>query len=248
MKFKSIAITFTLTFSLLAGNLPGGTPRLEVVPSTTALPTEVLYTPTQTPLPTATPLPSLTPTPIIPIAWPSDKGVNCRLGPGTGWVAVGALLVGETATIQGRNGDSSWWYVVTKGDPGSPCWVAASVTITAGNISLLPTISPPTAKVTKARVNLDPEEITLPTCLDPSPEITIKGIIETNGPVKVNYYFETQQGGIVPPDSVNFKGADSKTVEITYTPPTTAGTFWVKLIVTGPNDRVGEAEYKIECT
>lgn len=246
MKSKNGLSTFVLLFVMAACNLPGGAPVLEVVPTDTTQPifTEI---PTETPFPTETPLPTLTPTPTIPIAWPSDKGVNCRLGPGTEWVTVGALLVGETATIQGKNIDSSWWYVVTAGNPGSPCWVAASVTLTAGNLANLAIINPPVASVTKVSVKLDPKEISLPGCLGPVQPIAIKGTIETNGPVKVNYYFATESGGDLPADSTNFKSADSKSVETTYTPLPGAGSFWVRLIITGPNDKVGEAKYKIVC-
>jgi hypothetical protein len=247
MRSKNVISTFVLLFVMAACNLPEGGPVLEVVPTDTIQPL-FTETPTETLIPTETPLPTLTPTPTIPIAWPSDKGVNCRLGPGIEWVTVGALLVGETATIQGRNIDSSWWYAVTAGNPGSPCWVAASVTLTAGNLANLAIINPPIASVTKVTLKLDPKEINLPSCLDPFPEITIKGTIETNGPVKVDYYFATESGGDMPADSTNFKGADSKSVETAYTPPPGAGSFWVRLIISGPNDKVGEAKYKIVCS
>lgn len=246
MRSKNMISTFVALFVIAACNLPGVGPVLEVVPTDTTQPA-FTETPTQTLFPTDTPLPSLTPTPTIPIAWPLDKGVNCRLGSGTEWVVVGALLVGETATIQGRNIDSSWWYVLTVGNPGSPCWVAASVTVTAGNLSNLGVINPPIASVTKVSVKLDPKEINLPGCIGPVLPIAIKGTIETNGPVKVDYYFGTESGGDMPADSKVFKGADSKSFDASYTPPPGAGSFWVHLTVTGPNDKVGEAKYKIIC-
>ena len=152
MKSKTILSAVFLMAGMLACNLPAGAPQLEVVPTNT---TQPLFTdtPTQTVLPTETSLPTLTPTPTIPIAWPSDKGVNCRYGPSTDWVSVGSLLVGQTAEIQGRNDDSSWWYV-TNPDSGH-CWVAASVTNTAGNLSNLPIIAPPQAEVTSVKIKVE---------------------------------------------------------------------------------------------
>lgn len=239
--------SLVLIFSISACNLPSNAPGTESAFTPTSALTSDTPVPPATALPTDTPFPTQTPTPTIPIAWPSDKGVNCRFGPGTGWLTVGALLVGQVATIQGKNEDSSWWYVVTPDDPGSPCWVAASVTITAGNLANLPIINPPEASVIKAGVKLDPKEISLPGCFGPVPPISIKGTIETNGPVKVKYYFETQDGGPMSSEDLNFNFADSKSVETTYSPSAGSGTFWIRLIITSPNDKVGEAKYKIEC-
>ncbi len=190
----------------------------------------------------------MTPTPTIPIAWPLDKAVNCRFGPGTEWLSIAGLQAGQVATIQGKNGDASWWYVTTPNDPGKPCWVAASVTLTAGNVANLPVVNPPVAQVTDVSVKLNPKEINLPGCIGPVQPITIKGTIETNGPGKVKYYFKTEQGGDNPVEDIKFDSADSKTVEISYTPPAgPAGTYWVRLIIVNPNDKVGEATYKITC-
>jgi hypothetical protein len=236
-------LAMILAFS--ACNLPSG-----VTP--TATPTSVFPTQTATAaftlVPTETLLPTLTPTPAVPIAWPSDKGVNCRLGPGIEWVTIGALLVGETATIQGKNGDASWWYVVTKGNPGTPCWVAASVTITAGNLASLPIINPPLASVTDVSIKLDPKDISLPGCFGPVQPIKFEGTIAVNGPVKVKWYFETQQDGPMSSDTLNFNFADSKKVETSsFTPDIDEGTFWVRLVVVEPNSKTAEAKYKLDC-
>lgn len=251
MNKRTLIASIILILAILACNLPAGnptqSPSAPVVTETSALPLDTPI-PTLTSLPTDTPFPSLTPTPTIPIARPLDKGVNCRLGPGIEWVTIAGLLVDQTATIQGKNGDASWWYVTTPNDPGKPCWVAASVTLTSGNLANLPVIPLPLASVTNVSIKLDPKEIDLtPLCAGPVPPITIKGIIETNGPVKVKYYFETEQGGKLPVDSIEFKEAGSKNIEFTYSPPAGGGTYWVRLIIVSPNDKVGEAKYKIKC-
>ncbi len=249
MNKRIIAASLVLLLSVLACNLPAGGTATQA-PAITDTPAVAVNTPipTLTSLPTDTPLPTLTATPTIPIAWPLEKGVNCRFGPGLEWATVGSLLVGQTATIQAKNGDSSWYFVTTSNDPGKPCWVAASVTLTAGNLLNLPIVNAPFASVTNVSVKLDPNEIDLsPTCGGPVPPITIKGIIDTNGPTLVKYYFETEQGGQQPVEQINFKSADSKTVEFAYSPPAGSGTYWVKLVIVSPNDKVGEAKYKIKC-
>ncbi|HET7145374.1 MAG TPA: hypothetical protein VFI68_15240 [Anaerolineales bacterium] len=251
MNKRTLLTSFVLLFAVLACNLPGQgdatqAPEAPVITETSALPLDTPI-PTFTSAPTNTPLPTLTPTPTIPIAWPLDKGVNCRFGPGIEWATIGALLVGQTATIQGKNSNGSWWYVTTQNDPGKPCWVAASVTLTAGNLLNLPIVNSPFASVTNVSVKLDPKEINLALCMVLVPPITIQGTIETNGPTLVKYYFETEQGGQKPIEQINFNSADSKIVETTYTPPGSAGSFWVRLIIVSPNDKVGEAKYKVVC-
>jgi len=249
MNKRILAASFVLLFAILACNVPGvASTEAPVITETPALPLDTAI-PTLTPIPTETPLPTLTPTPTIPIAWPLDKGVNCRFGPGTEWSTIGALLVGQTATIQGKNNDGSWLFVTTQNDPGKPCWVASSVTLTAGNLGNLPIVNPPFASVTKLSIKLDPDEIDLtPLCAGPVPPITIKGTIETNGPALVKYYFETEQGGQQPVEEIKFKGADSKsTSEFMYAPPAGGGTYWVKLVIVSPDDKVAQAKYKIKC-
>ncbi len=245
MNKRILIASLVIILMMSACNLPSGV-------TATATPTSIF--PTETPtaaftaVPTETPSPTIEPTPTIPIAWPSDKGVNCRLGPGTEWVTIGALLVGETANIQGRNGDSSWWYVVTKGNPGSPCWVAASVTITAGNLANLAVINPPIASVTEVSIKLEPKDISLPGCFGPVQPIKFEGSISVNGPVKVKWYFETEQDGPMSSDTINFGFADSKKVETSsFTPDIAEGTFWVRLVVVEPNSKTAEAKYKVVC-
>ena len=218
------------------------------------LPGAASATPSDTPLPvssaipTNTPFPTDTATPTIPIAWPKDVPVNCRYGYGTEWSVLSGLNLGQTSEITGRNPDSSWWYIKDPANPGSFCWVAASVTNTAGNVAALPIINQPNAYVTGVTVKLNPASISLPGCFGPVQAISIKGTITVNGPVKVKWYFETQEGGSYPANTTNFDGADTKNVNgPDYSPLPGAGNFWVRLIITSPNDKSGEAKYKILC-
>jgi hypothetical protein len=243
------AASAMLILAMLACNLPSGGPGEATATPTSALPTQPAATPipSATPLPTDTPLPTLTPTPTIPIAWPLDKGVNCRLGYGTEWVVVGALLVGQTATIQGKNADASWWYVVTPNDPGTPCWVAASVTLTAGNLAGLAVIPQAVASVTDAGLKLDPKSQSIPGCMGPPQPVEFKGTISTNGPTTVKWHFESEQGGSGSSHNLDFPAADTKNVSDSYGPPPGDGDFWVRLVITEPNNKTAEASYKIEC-
>lgn len=250
MNKRTLLASFVLTLAILACNLPSASATEPPAPAFTDTPALPLDTPvpTFTSLPTDTPLPSLTPTPSIPIARPLDKPVNCRYGPGTEWLVIAGLQVDQAATIQGRNGDSSWWYVTTPNDSSKPCWIAASVTLTAGNLGNLPIVPPPLALVTNVGLKLNPKEISLPGCLGPVQPITIKGTIETNGPLKVKYYFKTEQDGDQPIEDIKFEFSDSKTVETSYTPPPgPAGTYWIRLIIVSPNEKVAEQSYKIVC-
>jgi hypothetical protein len=77
--------------------------------------------------------------------------------------------------------------------------------------------------------------------------ITITGTIETNGPTEVKWHFETQQGGSMASDTLQFNKAREKDVSVDYTPVLTAGTYWVRLVITAPNNDSAEAQYKIEC-
>jgi hypothetical protein len=245
MKNRNWTASLLLVFTILACNLPSA-----VTPTptpTSALPSAT-PTASTTPVFTATPLPSATSTPTVPIAWPKDVPVNCRFGPGTDWEATGALLVGQTATLVGRNAASSWWYVQTPNEPGSPCWVAASVTNTAGNLSGLALIPAPAASVTQVTVAVEPDDIGLPPgCLGPVEPVEITGTIRVNGPLTVEYRFETEQSGEMSAQTIEFDGFGTETIEIDYSPPPDDGEFWVRLVIIEPGDEQAQAVYEIDC-
>lgn len=252
MKIRSLSFIFVIVLFLSACNLPTGAPtETPVAPSptleSTAVPPTETPLPSATPLPTDTPLPTPTGTPTVPIAWPRDVNVNCRLGPSTDWLVVGALLVDQTATISGKNASGTWWYVTTPNSPGTPCWLAASVTDTAGNLAGLPTISPPTASVTKVTIE-KPDDVSIAGCMGPANIMNLKGSIEMNGPGTVKWHFETQQGGALATTSTEVATAGAQAVsDNNFTPVVAAGSYWVRLIVTSPDSKQAEASYKIEC-
>lgn len=252
MKNKIPALMLILAFLVQACNLPSNAPGTEtptpspsVEPSATGLvPTE---TATITPPPTDTPPPTLTTTPTIPIAFPKDVAVNCRFGPGTGWIVLSGLQLGQTSQIMGKSGDFNWWFIVDPQNSNRNCWVAASVVNTAGNLSPIPIVATPLASVTNVTVKVDPKELNVGGCIGPIAASKIEGTIEVNGPVTVEWHFETQQLGAMSNQSTVFDAAGSKTFSADFTPSLVAGTYWVRMVVTSPNGIQGETTYKINC-
>lgn len=251
MKLRRLSALLVLVLFLSACNLPSNVPVTETptlavtVSPTLALSTEA---PTQTALPSNTPPPTTTSTPTVPVAFPRDVAVNCRLGPGTGWIVLSGLSIGASSQITGKTGDGSWWQIIDPLSSGRRCWVAASVTNTAGNVGSIPVVEAPEATVTNVTVEVDPESLSVAGCLGPIAPLEITGTIETNGPVDVQWRFETQQDGAMSNQTTDFDSFGEETVSVNYTPTSlTAGTFWVRLIVTSPNDAQAEARYTVTC-
>jgi len=250
MKFRSLFAALVLVLIMSACNLPSSapvteTPTVEVTPSPTLfLSTE---TPTQTPPPSSTPPPTVSATPSVPVAFPREVAVNCRLGPGTEWIVLSGLSVGTNSQITGRSGDGGWWQIIDPFNSARRCWVAGSVTNTAGNVGNIPVVEAPEATVTDVTVDVDPRSLSVAGCLGPILPLEITGTIETNGPTTVQWHFETQQGGAMPTQTTEFDTFGEETFAVDYTPTLTAGTYWIRLIVTEPNDTQAEVSYTITC-
>lgn len=251
MKSRSLLSTLALVLALLACNLPSNLPTETptatlLTPSSSPVPTTTTV-PTQTPLPSNTPPPTSTSTPTVPVAFPREVAVNCRLGPGTGWIVLSGLSVGTSSQITGKTGDGSWWQIIDPLNSGRRCWVAASVTNTAGNIASIPVVESPKATVINVTVAVDPKSLSVAGCLGPILPFKITGTIETNGPTDVQWRFETEQSGTVTTRTTTFDAFGEETVSAEYTPTLTAGTYWIRLIVASPNDAQAEVKYTILC-
>jgi len=117
-----------------------------------ALGTSVLSLPT-----TATPTaaagqanPSSTPTADAQSSGPTftlGSNANCREGPGTAFRSLQALTQGQTATIEGRNQESDWFWIERSLSSGH-CWVSASVGTASGNWQALPVVDAPILVIT----------------------------------------------------------------------------------------------------
>ena len=255
MNTQKLSLILVFALFLSSCNLPTNAPPVveEIVESpptleNTSSPPEdtAIPIPSETPLPTETSLPTATSTPSVPIAWPKDANVNCRFGYGTDWLAVAALVVDQPAPITGKNNSSTWWYITPPNAPGTSCWVAASVTNTAGNLAGLPVINQSTASVTKVTIE-KPDTISVAGCIGPLQAMELKGSIETNGPGTVEWHFETEQGGVLASHTTDFDSFGVKNASDTFPPTLAVGSYWVKLVVTSPNEKVAENSYKIEC-
>ena len=227
----------------LPSNVPTATPTL-FIPSVTQSP--ATSTPTLTPMPSNTAPATMTSTPTVPVAFPRDVAVNCRLGPGTAWIALSGLNVGASSQITGKSGDGGWWYIVDPLNSARKCWVAASVTNTAGNLAGIPVVAAPQAQVTDVSIDVEPDTINAAACPGAG-SIEISGVIETNGPTEVTYHLETEQSGAQTSNTIDIDTFGETEFSTNYAPLLGTGTYWVRLIVTSPNNMQAEAEYTITC-
>jgi hypothetical protein len=139
----------------------------------TTPPTETPVPATPTPAETATPeftaTASSTPEPTVPMAI-VNIGSNCRLGPSTDYAPPLAVLTeGQKAEIQGRNSNSSWWYIQIPGRPGQHCWISGQNVNVTGDTSTIPVVAAPPIPITatftpKPDVRFDPSFIEIHTC------------------------------------------------------------------------------------
>jgi hypothetical protein len=91
--------------------------------------------------PLATDTPTPTPTPVPPMA-KSLQDANCRLGPDVRYNVVAGLLKGQTALIEGRNQDSSWWWILLP-NGNAHCWIWGDLVEVSGDVAGLRVIIPP---------------------------------------------------------------------------------------------------------
>lgn len=99
-------------------------------------------TPSLTPTATWTPTPVFTNTPAVPLISVS-VATNCRVGPGRVYDRVGALVVGQTAEVVGRNNAGNYWYIRNPTRTTDFCWLWGEYATVSGNIGALPVYTPP---------------------------------------------------------------------------------------------------------
>ena len=96
---------------------------------------------TATPQFTATTGPSATPS--VPEVTVSQN-TNCRTGPGVAYDNIGALLIGQKATVVGKNTSTGYWIINNPGKTGT-CWLFPQYATVSGNTANLQEYSiPPT--------------------------------------------------------------------------------------------------------
>ncbi|MBN2501672.1 MAG: hypothetical protein JXB38_12895, partial [Anaerolineales bacterium] len=75
---------------------------------------------------------------------------NCRYGPGPDYHTVGALLVGETAEVFGKNQNGDWWLIENLKRPGERCWLWGQYAQIVGDKSGIAVATPPPVYFTAA--------------------------------------------------------------------------------------------------
>lgn len=103
----------------------------------------------ESPTPTATVAASATPFPTFTLVAGTPQisvsvSTNCRVGPGTAFARVGALLVGESAEVVGRSADErNYWIIRNPDRPGELCWLWGQYATLTGVTAVLPAFTPP---------------------------------------------------------------------------------------------------------
>ena len=108
------------------------------------LPDVPIATLTPISLPTGiwTPSPVFTGTLVVPQVSVSVP-TNCRTGPGKVYDRVGALLVGQTAEVVGRDYTGDYWYIRNPNQSGGFCWLWGEYASVTGTFAVLPILTPP---------------------------------------------------------------------------------------------------------
>lgn len=99
---------------------------------------------TTTPQPTLPAVPSLvasaTATGVAVPVGTLLQNANCRSGPGTAYPITTSLLQGEEVTLEGRNSESTWWWILLS---GGHCWLSGITVEIEGDAGGLPVIAAP---------------------------------------------------------------------------------------------------------
>jgi uncharacterized protein YraI len=198
--------------------------------------------------PTATSTVAVTATPSAAMITANTVNANCRFGPGTDFLSMGALMVGQTVPILGTISDRTWWQIANPWSLGTQCWVATSVTTTSGDLSKVPILAIPTGLVTG--VSVSTPAVVHGTCGGPNPT-SFQVSITTNGPAKVIYHLEIYNGdgslrNKTDDTTRTFASADTQTFDPGGAYKTDCGNnFKIIVVVTSPNSKSGQAIWSV---
>ena len=195
---------------------------------------------------TSTPAATLTAIPPQMTLRVKDELVNCRFGPGTGYVTVNELHQGQSARVVGRNDSSSWLYVRDPGNPGGFCWLSASVTELDGQADLLPVQPPPFVTVTKVSLRAEPTRI-LVDCSQFPQTVFFEAEVTTNGPTLLTWKWEASTGAMSDVGTMVFERAGTQLINEFY-PVGAPNEYWVKLHILTPNVMEDQVSFPVSCT
>ncbi len=236
-------------FSLFLMPSGGGATPVPAATDTTA-PLSASDTPAS---PTEAPTDTLEATASVPseaMLTPSGKDVNCRYGDGTQYAAIGFLRAGQTVPIHGTNGPHSWWQIQNPQDiAGHYCWVSGAAINTIGDISQIKVMPIPLPFVTAVSVSVSPGATVHGTCGGPNP-VSFSVSITTNGPTTVGYYiqiFNSDNTNRTPqlPGTLTFATASTQTFDPGGAYHTDCGSFYIKAVVTSPNNISAQANWQV---
>lgn len=101
----------------------------------------------------------------IPPTVKAIQNLNCRRGPGPVYEIDDTLMKGESAPVEGRNEDSTWWHILIA-DHKKYCWVWEAKTEENGDFSKVPILeAPPTPEPTEEEAP-EPEPVDCSTFKD----------------------------------------------------------------------------------
>jgi hypothetical protein len=206
---------------------------------------------TVTPTPTIIFSPTLTPA-IIPTATLTrvtltvkDTLVNCRFGPGTGYVLINELSQNESARVIGRDASLNWWYIRDPGNPNGFCWVSANVTEIQGAVEELPVVLAPVTNVTKTSLRAEPDRIVVG--CDQFPQtIFLEAEVTTDGPAYVTWRWEASTGAVSDNVILVFETSGKKVIN-DYYQIGAPNDYWVKLHITAPNEIIKQVNIPVSC-
>ncbi len=209
------------------------------------------FIPSDTPTPVITPTPTLvvTPTSAAPMVTPTSENVNCRFGPGTNYLSIGSLRLGEVVPIRGTIADRSWWQIEDPRNPGTMCWVKADLTTASGDLSLVPVLAAPSGLVTDVAVSVSGGPTIHGYCDMPNP-VTFSVSITTNGPATVKYHIEifNSDGSLrnaTADETLIFSAYGTQTFDPGGAYKTNCGSFYIKVIVTSPNNKTAQYNWTV---
>ena len=214
----------------------------------TPTPAPAATTPAVASTDTLTLTPTLTATLSAPMVMANTVNTNCRYGPGTAYLPLGALLVGNPVPILGTISDQSWWQINNPDSPTTQCWVVGSITVTTGNISIVPVVSIPASFVTDVKVTTP--AVVHGTCGGPN-ATSFMATITTNGPAAVIYHLEIFNGN----GTLRNKTSDTTRTFSAFGPQTfdpggayktdCGNNFKVVVVVTSPNSKSASATWSV---
>lgn len=258
MKRRHLIFFLTLFIALSSCSITGpDTPLPQAKPASFEPTIDIPVTGINTPSPGPTsietmieevnfPTATFTSTPSMVLASPRDQPVNCRFGPDVSYAVIGALIIGRQAEVIGKNIDVTWVYVRNPSDPSTSCWLFTDLVNVEGNLEKLPVVGPPEIMVTDIKVRVDPSAMNVACNAFPQ-SVIISADITTNGPLIVNWYWESSEGRTSAPKQVLFEQGETKTVQ-DYYQVSRAGDYSIIIRNAPPNSQAGEAVFKVICT